>query len=315
MAELEDHRREACCSYRSFQKLKTGITTFRESLCLEFDIDDTYSDGEICETVIDNASRKDQRIDDLSTELASEKSKLERANREIKGHQKKAESLGCRYREREAELRDVRAQLQQVQENFTRTETDVQKREAELRELKSKVADRETANVELGLSIANLQTQLVDNKALETTLQFRVEELLQAMSTTEAEARNFQQSNNTLQERLETTEQNLSVQIQALATLHEQNLTAAEELTATGIELERHRNQLTEANTTINNLELANTALQTQLDRERACADLEASNRWKARLRDFAHKRSRSSQQRPGESPSVRAGTTATATS
>jgi chromosome segregation ATPase len=308
VTELKARLLEACCSYRSFEKLECRITTFRKSLCDEFDIDDTCSDKRIWEKVISEYYRKLIRIDDLDTELASEKSKVERANREIEGHKKRAESLGCRYREREAELRDVRAQLHQVQESFDRSKTEVQQRETELQELKSKVADRETANAELQLSITNLQTQLEENKALETTLQLRVEELLQAMSTTEAEARNFQQSNNALQQRLETTEQNLSAQIQALAILHEQNLTATEELTTTRCELERQRNQLTDATATVSNLELANAALQAQLDRERACTELEASKRWKARLRDFAHKHSRSSQQQLGESPSVRAG-------
>ncbi|EXJ56922.1 hypothetical protein A1O7_07266 [Cladophialophora yegresii CBS 114405] len=199
-----------------------------------------------------------------------------------------------------------KAQFQELQESLRQSQADVQQREVGPQELKAKIADKETSNVEFNLSIANLQAQLQDNNVVETALRLRVEELLQAMSTTEAQARNFQQSNITLREHLQTTEQNLSVQIQVLATLHEQHLTATKELTATRSELERHRNQLDEATATTNNLQLANAALQTQLERERARTELEASKRWKARLRDLAHKHSASSLQRPGETSTVR---------
>ncbi|ETI26048.1 hypothetical protein G647_02825 [Cladophialophora carrionii CBS 160.54] len=171
--ELEDRLTEACSSYESFQNLKTQFTEFRRSLCNKLSIEDNCSDHQISREVqksIDNASRKDQQIRELEADLASEKSKMMRANSAIEGHQNKNRMLENRIQELEAELQGSTTQSEELQESLQLSKADLQHREAELHELKSKIADRESSNVELNLSIGNLQTQLRDNEALETTL-------------------------------------------------------------------------------------------------------------------------------------------------
>ncbi|OCT49098.1 hypothetical protein CLCR_05242 [Cladophialophora carrionii] len=76
--ELEDRLTEACSLYESFQNLKTQFVEFRGSLCNKLSIEDNCSDHQISREVqksIDNASRKDQQIRKLETDLASERSK------------------------------------------------------------------------------------------------------------------------------------------------------------------------------------------------------------------------------------------------
>ncbi len=344
--ELQDRLHEAKRSYLRFQALNTRVSTFHEDLCEKLAIDVLPDDME-CEhdmldavqELKDNALSKDREIASLREKLRIEQFNLKQVNSEKKQQTKTVQSLGSRLQGLQNELKSsasrthqaeqslefyrtdaqqltersesAEAQNRQLEDTCRESEAKAHQQRAELDRLKSEAAERERSSQELESSIANLQAQVQETKTLEKTLQHRVKEVLEALSQTEAQTRNFQQSNINLQQQLSSAEKRPSEQIEALTALHEHNLTAADQLATTNSELAQCQVQLAHVTMTSRNLELSRIELQSHIDEGKARADIEASKKWKVRIRNLTQSRAEASRQPREEAPLMQGGTAA----